>query len=118
MLTSSHRNTVDISNGKCRGGSNYPFCFGELGSPEIEYTHENDGHHLLDYGWELVDCIGPHNSLGECWGNGTSLGWLTIPVEAEGSRRISISFQDAQQYAWFPCLCSVKTTYSPVYEVD
>ena len=44
--------------------------------------------------------------------------WLTIPNQAEGSRRIPISFQDAQQYTWFPCLCPVKTTYPPVYDVD
>ena len=118
MLTSFHRNTVNITNGKCKKGINYPFCFGDLGSPEIEYTHENDGHHLLDYDWGLLDCIGPVNDLGECWSNGTALGWLTIPIEAEGSRRIPISFGDTQQYAWFPCLCPIKTTYSPVYEVD
>ena len=58
------------------------------------------------------------NDFGECWSNGTALGWLTIPIEAEGSRRIPISFGDTQQYAWFPCLCPIKTTYSPVYEVD
>lgn len=98
MLMSSHRNTVNITNGKCLRGLNYPFCFGELGSPQIEYTHENNGYYLLDDDWELLDCIGPVNDLGECWYNDTLLGWLTIPVDAEGSRRIPISFQDAQQY--------------------
>ena len=48
MLTSFHRNTVNITNGKCDGISHPLSCFGDLGSPEIEYTHENDGHHLLD----------------------------------------------------------------------
>ena len=118
MITDSHRNTVNITNGKCKRGKNYPFCFGDLGSPEIEYTHENDGHHLLDYDWGPLECIGPRNDLGECWLNTTSLGWLTIPIEAEGTRRIPISFEDNQEYAWVPCFCPVKTTYSPVYEVD
>ena len=117
MVMDYHSNTINIPNGKCGSNNQYPMCF-DLNNPRAVYSHPNNSYTLSSSHWETFWCIGESNDAGKCWNSDTELGWLTIPVDAEIKRAITIKTQSEQQgYVWLSCVCGGKSL-SDEYEID
>ena len=117
MVTTYHRNTINIPNSRCAFDSQYPMCF-DVENPRAIYSHANNTYTLSSSNWATFSCMAGPDDVGECWHSSTMLAWTTIPIDADVKRSIIIRSQNEQEaYIWLSCYCGGKS-FSDEYEVD
>lgn len=121
MLTDYHYNFVHLPNGRCgQHDDQYPTCFA-LVNPHAVYSHATNEYTLTGSDdWDALtgsDCFVGVDDLAKCWESDTSLGWFTIPIDADMNRAVVIQPGQSTPFIFVPCMCG-SVTITNEYQVD